>query len=316
MLKNLIKGIAACALIISFAACDQNPPAPEAYPGEPTTKTAVAFETLTSVFDLSGKTTEKVTYYYDKDDPSLTCDVAGYKMELFLSKTTVNAKVDPSETTTDFRSMFNYNIVASDSYSFLDKEKLLDLTQMLTGHYLDTFDTPSKTGNDPRSYFQSTDIVKGYDIKDAKDIALYRAVKITNGETSFNFPTDSLVAADLPWVKIKNGEETPLTNKAVAIESILYTFFTAQTDKDRKDALYTVKCADYAADDEYSFEVLTYDQLKTAYFMPATKTFAADSEYEDLLVVMNKTAADGKTPANDDSALRLKMPVEIVVIWP
>jgi len=321
MLKNLIRILSAAALVLAFTACPTEPPAVDA-PAAPETKTAVDLATLTSVFDVAGKTAATVSYIYD-EDTSDASSVPSYAMSQFLTKTAVNAKVDPAETTVDYRTMFTYNILAADGYSFLTKSNpLLDSAQMLTGHYLyDTgetdgsFTTALKSGNDPRSYFPSLDIVKGYDIKGAKDIKLFRTIRITAGDAVQNVLTDSFIAADLSWFKIKSGAETEMTNKAVALEGFFYDYFVANDTKDRTTAKYLVKCADYDAADEYTFEELTYEQLKASYFMPGTKTMAADSEYEDLLVIMTGTAADGTSPSNDNSKLRLKRPVEIVVSW-
>jgi hypothetical protein len=317
MLKNLLKGIAAVALIVSFAACNTSFPAP-------ITQKAVAYNTLTSVFDVTGKTAGTVSYIYD-EDTSAEEIVACYDMDLFLTKTNVNALVNASETVVDYRSMFSYDVIASDGYSFLTRNSTLCLTDMLSGKYL--YDTAGTDGNftaggedkSPRVYFPALDIVKGYDIKDAKDIKLYRAVKISvTGRTdSSTVLTDSITAADLSWVKIKNDTEYENTNKSVAVENLLYDFFVANEDgyQDRRDATYLVKCADYDAADEMTFESLTYKQLQAGYFIPSSKTITDDGEYEDLLVVMTGTAADGTSPSNDDSSLRLKNPVEITVTW-
>ncbi len=315
MLKNLIKLIAAAALVISFAACTETPSA-----DAPTSKTAAAFSTLSSVFDVTGKTAADVSYIYD-EDTSATATVPGYDMGDFLTLAAVNALVDPEETTIDYRSMFCYNIAGAAGYSFLNNNSQLDLATMLTGKYLyDSADADGKIlvdgdRKDARNYFPSLDIIKGYDIKTARDIELYRAIKVsTTGVTSSNVITDSFATTELSWVKIKNDTEFANTNTAVAAESLLYEFFTANTG-DKTTATYLVKCADYAADDDFTFEELTYEQLASAYFMPANETLAADGAYEDLLVVMNGTAADGTTPSNSSSSLRLKMPVEIVVTF-
>ena len=315
--KFIVLLAAAASLLFIITACDNNG---DTTVPAPSTKTAAAFDSLDSVFDVSAKTPADVDYYYDSEAPTLYESVPGYALSDFLTLAAVNALVDPAETTLDYRKLFCYDVVASDGYSFLTRNSALDLDSMLTGEYL--YDVSDASGRitvdgelvDCRTYFPSTDIAKGYDIKNPEDISLYRAIKVsTSGADSINVLTDSFVTSSLTWVKISSTESSN-TNDVVAAADLLYDFFTASSG-DKTTATYLVKCADYDATDAYTYEELTYAQLQAAYFVIGTKTIAADSEYEDQLIVMNTTAADGTTPANDDSALRLKMPVEIAVSW-
>lgn len=197
MFKNLIRLITAAALVMSFAACT------DATDNGPSTQDATAFGTLSDVFDVTGKTPSTVSYHYDSEDDTLSADVPGYDMGDFLTLTAVNAKVDASQTDVDYRKLFCYNIVAEDDYSFLTKNSVLSLANMLTGKYL--YDAEYTDGEilvdgerkDPRNYFPSTDIAKGYDIKTAEDIELYRAITISLGSTDTVVITSEYVTTEL-----------------------------------------------------------------------------------------------------------------------
>lgn len=128
--------------------------------------------------------------------------------------------------------------------------------------------------------------------------------------------TDSFVTETLEWVKYRGDDPSNESNSAVALEDLLYEFFQANesSSSPRANATYLVKCADYDAADDFTFEELTYEQLANAYFMPGTATMDADGEYEDQIVVMTGETEDGK-PSNDESSLRLKLPVTIEVTW-
>ena len=322
MKKNLTKIIALFAVLsvaMAFTACTENTTTGDT---GPQTQTATAYDTLDSVFDVTDKTPADVEYLYDEDN-TLYETVPGYDLGDFLTLTAVNGLVDPAEAETDYRTMFCYDVAASDGYTYMDENKLLlDLDTMLTGKYL--YDTKDDSGQitvagvlkDCRVHFPSTDIAKGYDTKKPQDIDLYRAIKISTtvtGVESSNVLTDSFVSSSLNWVKIEtDSSETANTNDAIAAENFVYDFFVANSG-DKTTATYLVKCADYDEDDDHTFEELTYTQLQSAYFFPANETLAADGAYEDLIVVMNKTAADGTTPANSSGSLRLKMPVEIEI---
>lgn len=271
---------------------------------------ATAFATLGSAdataFDVKGLTTEAMDYRYDKEDTSKTVSVDGYKLSGIITADEVEAKAVAAPEGDDLRPIFSYDIYGDDGYN---RGPVSWKYVGGSGYYLYdpagtdgafTYTDPddsSTVEKDPRvAYDLSLDVISsGYYIKFPQTVKLFRSVSVTIGSgTPTLLHISAFTTEEVTWSYEKGGETTESTDNAVPLSNIVKYFEDTGALSDADTKTYQLRCFDYDAADDFTYEDLTYADLANAYFIFKVDADGYISDDKAVILDENNQANDGQ----------------------
>jgi len=136
----------------------------------------------------------------EKDNNPTDTNIYGYSLEQFITKLTVRNLVDPTVAdTTDFRALFNYEIVGSDGWSPRQSSNAgYDLGWNI---FKIGFLVPS---DNRKTWFSDTSLPSAFKVKNAESVKLYRKVDVETGRA-----VNSIELKGLQLHSINNWSQTP-----------------------------------------------------------------------------------------------------------
>ncbi|MDD4310014.1 MAG: hypothetical protein PHO32_06500 [Candidatus Cloacimonetes bacterium] len=156
----------------------------------------------------------------EKDDNPTDLNVYGYKLHQFITKSAVNALVDPAAPdTVDYRGLFAYEIVASDGYSPRSSSNAgYDLPWQT---FKDGYVVPTDEG---KTWFPNANLPGAFKVKYANLFRLYRKVDVLTCIGSKMVELHSL-----PIYQIDNWSSPPAQEPAIKLSDLIQGIADADT---------------------------------------------------------------------------------------